>query len=923
MTTPARSRPCAWASLLLLIAVALPQSASSQPPAAGSPQLAPEERTRLSRAAGDPLLSPWQRELMLRLARGEAVAVSDPSADIAQPEAASRAFGTDDGSWTELVPGGRGRGAHAAIFDPVRDRMVVIGGGDGSRNYDDVRALSLTGLPAWTTLTPTGTPPVARSQHSAIYDPVRDRVIVFGGYGDSHSLDDVWALSLTGTPAWTALTPTGTPPASRSAHAAIYDPVRDRMVVFGGVGGGTVFNDVWALSLADPPAWTALTPTGTPPVARCGSGAIYDSRRGRMVVFGGWDNVALRNDTWALSLTGAPAWTALAPVGPPPSARIWHSAIYDTIYDRMLVFGGFSDGYPSPDNDVWELSLAGTPTWSTFDVLGAPPRERYYHSAIYDLPRRRMIVYGGISAASCLGDVWALSTRTGAWSELSPVGTPPSPRRGQSAIYDPVRDRMVMFGGGDDASGYYLGDTWRLSLAGTPTWSRVAVSPGPIGRIGHTAFYDPARDRMVLFGGACNDIFSVCSKEVWGLPLAGTPHWADLMSEYVLAPMPRADHTAIYDPVRDRMVVFGGEWYGEMGPFDDVWALSLAGTPAWTRLAPTGAPPTARRGHTAIYDPARDRMVVFGGCAYPGQPFNEVWALSLSGGPAWTRLTPAGTPPSPRWSHSAIYDPLRDQMVVFGGSDSSGYRNDAWSLSLSGTPTWRALAPTGALPGARCAQSAIYDPLRDRMVVFGGTNGSLSYFGDVWALSLAGTPTDVQVALVSADVTAERVRLEWALGGGAGASATVQRRTASTPWQTLGTVSADGTGRIRYEDAAVVPGTRYGYRLGLQDGGSEVAAGETWVDVPAAASLALNGVRPNPAAAGGLWVRFVLPNAEPASLELYDVSGRQVESRAVGALGAGEHDLRLDSGAPLAPGVYLLRLTQGARSLTARAVVIR
>ena len=53
------------------------------------------------------------------------------------------------------------------------------------------------------------------------------------------------------------------------------------------------------------------------------------------------------------------------------------------------------------------------------------------------------------------------------------------------------------------------------------------------------------------------------------------------------------------------------------------------------------------------------------------------------------------------------------------------------------------------------------------------------------------------------------------------------------------------------------------------------------------------------------------------------MSGRWVKSRNVGALGAGEHELRLDSGAPLAPGVYLSRLAQGARSLRARAVGIR
>ena len=109
--------------------------------------------------------------------------------------------------------------------------------------------------------------PTARFCHTAIYDPVRDRMVVFGGY-DGGYRNDVWALSLAGSPAWSELAPGGTPPSARDAHTAIYDPVRDRMVVFGGYDGASLRNDVWALSLSGSPAWSELAPAGTPPVAR-------------------------------------------------------------------------------------------------------------------------------------------------------------------------------------------------------------------------------------------------------------------------------------------------------------------------------------------------------------------------------------------------------------------------------------------------------------------------------------------------------------------------------------------------------------------------------------------------------------------------------------------------------------------------------
>ena len=130
-------------------------------------------------------------------------------------------------------------------------------------------------------------------------------------------------------------------------------------------------------------------------------------------------------------------------------------------------------------------------------------------------------------------------------------------------------------------------------------------------------------------------------------------------------------------------------------------------------------------------------------------------------------------------------------------------------------------------------------------------------------------------------------------------------------------------GRIAYVDRDVIAGSRYGYRLGLTGPGGEVYVGEVWVDVPESARFALRGMTPNPAPAGAGLIVFSLPDASPARLELVDVSGRQVFSREVGSLGRGEHVVRVSGSQPLAPGLYLVRLTQGGRSLTAKAVTIR
>jgi len=49
-------------------------------------------------------------------------------------------------------------------------------------------------------------------------------------------------------------------------------------------------------------------------------------------------------------------------------------------------------------------------------------------------------------------------------------------------------------------------------------------------------------------------------------------------------------------------------------------------------------------------------------------------------------------------------------------------------------------AITGPVPAERVGETLVYDPLRDRLLMFGGTNYDVSY-QDVWALTLGGTPT--------------------------------------------------------------------------------------------------------------------------------------------------------------------------------------
>jgi hypothetical protein len=87
-------------------------------------------------------------------------------------------------------------------------------------------------------------------------------------------------------------------------------------------------------------------------------------------------------------------------------------------------------------------------------------------------------------------------------------------------------------------------------------------------------------------------------------------------------------------------------------------------------------------------------------------------------------------------------------------------------------------------------------------------------------------------------------------------------------------------------------------------------------------AFALEGVRPNPTKGNGFNVAFALPTGAAARLELLDMSGRRVLAREVGSLGAGPHTVNLAEGRKVAPGLYWVRLVQGANRRATRVAVI-
>src|SRR5206468_3148852 len=126
------------------------------------------------------------------------------------------------------------------------------------------------------------------------------------------------------------------------------------------------------------------------------------------------------------------------------------------------------------------------------------------------------------------------------------------------------------------------------------------------------------------------------------------------------------------------------------------------------------------------------------------------------------------------------------------------------------------------------AHSAIYDPVRQRMVVFGGQLGVGTYTNDVWELKI-DQATPVALALAETEVAPDHVRLTWFGEGAASLAASVERSAGDDEWFTVGRPIAQGPDQLVFLDHGVVAGTRYAYRLRVWQEGKEEVLAPVWV----------------------------------------------------------------------------------------------
>ncbi len=195
---------------------------------------------------------------------------------------------------------------------------------------------------------------------------------------------------------------------------------------------------------------------------------------------------------------------------------------------------------------------------------------------------------------------------------------------------------------------------------------------------------------------------------------------------------PRPDLNMVFDQVAYRPK--SNSLYYFTGGLSAVYDISRR---RWTDLKPTHSPPPVVGGSLA-YDPIHDELVLFGGghVAERGpdgsvRGYTGTWVYSIGQGD-WRQLPPAALPP-PRMNTRMVCDTRNNVLVMFGGDGQKIYFADTWLFDLK-SRTWRQSKAAGS-PEPRAGHFTVYDPASGLVIVGGGYNRQ--NLTDMWAYDVA------------------------------------------------------------------------------------------------------------------------------------------------------------------------------------------
>jgi hypothetical protein len=386
---------------------------------------------------------------------------------------------------------------------------------------------------------------------------------------------------------------------------------------------------------------------------------------------------------------------------------------WDSVHNQVILFGGHTGATTDVIyHDVW---VWDGNNWSELnpDTTNGEPPGRYNFAMAYDPTNQALVVYGGNRGTPATSnDTWLLTTSDGVnYSWSNPLGLTPSAdfapvaRANVAMTWDPVHNDVVLFGGSVNNSETWAWDTSMLA------WTFQGIKVSPTGRNQHMMWWDPALNRIMVTGGTGGGNLN----DVWA--------WDGVSVNWTaLTPNLRFGASMSYDSKRHSIFLTTGCNGLANTRYTDFWGWDGS---TWSLETGPGAPinPVGRALAATVYDAGSDQILTWSGLTGTGNAgfitTNYVYAWA-PGPKKWSGTLP-GVRPGARGGFGWAYvpGPGKPVTVMFGGADTI-------PTLFGGTYVWDAsdntfTAQNGSGPSARGGTVMVYDSLRGQVVLFGGT----------------------------------------------------------------------------------------------------------------------------------------------------------------------------------------------------------
>lgn len=295
----------------------------------------------------------------------------------------------------------------------------------------------------WRIIEPTTTnKPYPLRNTAMVYNTINNSIIINSGNDNSNIFNQLWSFNLN-SEYWNKINPIGDLPRSLTMRSLVFNKDDNSVITYGGYFNPEYYHQVDKFNFSTKTWQTNICNQVYHPIAVDHCAFFY---KNKMYTFGGKTNLNLARTFQLLYITNN-TWKTQVITGTYPAKLYSHTAVLVEKYDKVYVFGGFTNNYRAIEiNDTYVLDLSSF-QWEKITTTGDIPSPREGHTAVYDPVHNEIIICRGAYDWTPIAGLYALNINTYNWRKITEIGTDIPPAHISSAsTYAPTTRRMYIFG---------------------------------------------------------------------------------------------------------------------------------------------------------------------------------------------------------------------------------------------------------------------------------------------------------------------------------------------------------------------------------------------------------------------------------------------------------------------------------------------